>query len=163
MAKTYEYFKGKLKWANRLVNPDTEYKKWSVVLYPDQESYSKIMKLKEAPAIMNEIKKDDDGYYITLSRPTERDYTTGKRAFTPPVVVNADGTPCTVPIGNGSDGTCKVEVYTFKRKGLDRQGRAVRLEAVRIDALVPYEPKTDRTDDEAKLAKGLDEQPAPVF
>src|SRR5688572_107755 len=141
MPKTYEYLSGKLKWANRLVQPDLTYKKWSVVLYPDAASMNKVMKLKEAPAILNEIKEDEDGKYITLSRPTSRQYQGVDRAFTPPLVINADGTLCTVPIGNGSDGTCKIEVYKYNQKVSNRPGRAIRLESVRIDNLVHYEPK----------------------
>ncbi len=163
MAKSYEFLSGKLKWANRLTIPDLMYKKWSVVLYPDQASMAKLMKLKEPPSILNEIKEDEDGKYITLSRPTSRQYGGVDRAFTPPLVVNADGTTCTEAIGNGSDGTCKIEVYNYKVKVSNKQGRAIRLEAVRIDNLVRYEPKTDRTEEEAKLAKGLDEQPTPMF
>lgn len=163
MAKTYEYLSGKLKWANKLIQPDLAYKKWSVVLYPDQASYNKIMLLKEPPAILNEIKKDEEGYYITLSRPTSRTYQGVERAFVPPLVTNADGTACTVPIGNGSDGTCKIEVYNYKQKVTGKLGRAIRLEAVRVDNLIPYTPNKDRTPEQQKLAQGLDEQPAPIF
>lgn len=163
MAKTYEYLSGKVKWAQKLFQPDLTYKKWSVVLYPDPPSMAKIMKLKETPAILNEIKEDEDGKYITLSRPTSRQYQGVDRAFTPPLVVSADGTAWNEAIGNGSDCTCKIEVYNYKQKVSNRPGRAIRLEAVRIDNLVRFEPKTDRTQEEAKLAEGLDDQPAPMF
>lgn len=160
MAKQYVYLKGKAKWA-RLVQPDMEYNKWSVVLYLDEESQNIFHKLKEAPAIMNQMKNDDDGNYVTLSRPVSRDYGSEIRAFTPPLVLKPDGTPCTELIGNGSDLTCKLEVYGWPARGARRAGRAIRLDSVRVDNLVPYTPKKDFTEEEHEKASGLVDQPAP--
>jgi hypothetical protein len=54
-------------------------------------------------------------------------------------------------------------VYSYTQKFTKKPGRAIRLEAVRVDNLIPYEPKSDRTPEEMELTKGLDEQPTPLF
>src|SRR5690349_20223055 len=107
MATEFVFFKGKSKWA-RLVQPDLKYKCWSVVLYPDAETYNQIMDLKETKGdvqgILNVVKKDEDGYNITLKRPTERQYQGQVRGMQPPVILAADGKSLfTDNIGNGSD------------------------------------------------------------
>lgn len=169
MAKTqHVYLKGKCKWA-RLVQPDIKYNVWSLVLYPDSESYSKLMELRErhgdTDGILNVIKKDDEGYNITLKRPVEKTYSGQRRGLNPPEVVEADGTtPCrnASAIGNGSDVTCKLEYYTYK-KPVGGRGSAIRLASVRVDNLVPYNADEDRTEDQKKLVAGMSSQPAPSF
>lgn len=168
MAKAFYYFKGKCKWANKLFVPDQLYKCWSLLVYPDQESYDKVLELKAGKegvqGILNVIKKDDEGYNITFKRPTEKLMKGKLMAFLPPVILQADGTPWNkdTAIGNGSDVTCKIEWYSYKRP-TGGQGSAIRLESVRIDSLVPFEKTTDFPPAEQKLADGLTDQPAPNF
>lgn len=167
MAKVYYYFKGKVKWANKLFTPDQKFKCYSLLLYPDQDSYAKIMDLKAGKdgtqGLLNVIKKDDEGYNITLKRPTEKLMKGRLQAFLPPVVLNADNSPFNqqTAIGNGSDVTCKVEWYDYARPTGGR-GSAIRLESVRIDSLIPFEKK-DFPADMVKQASGLTEQPPPLF
>lgn len=162
----YVFLSGKAKWA-RLVQPDLKYKVWSVVLYLNTESYEKIMALKETKGetqgILNVIKKDEDGYYCTLKRPTERSYQGQLRGMNPPVVVSADGkTMFTENIGNGSDITCKLEYYKYK-KPTGGRGSAIRLFSVRVDNLVPYETKKDFNEEQTQAVSGLLEQPKQEF
>lgn len=167
--KTYIFLKGKAKWANKLFIPDQMYKCWSVLIYPDQDSYSKILELKAGKegiqGILNVIKKDEDGYNITLKRPTEKKFNGKLQGFIPPLVLNADNSPFNPQgpqIGNGSDVTCKIEYYQYKRP-TGGYGSAIRLESVRIDNLVPFEKSKDFPDAQAKQASGLTDQPPPLF
>ncbi len=167
MAKAFYYFKGKCKWAQKLFIPDDMYKCWSVMLYPDKESYDKIMELKAGKegiqGLLNVIKKDEEGYNLTFKRPTEKVMKGKLQSFTPPVIVNAEGQPWDRDkgIGHGSDLTLKVEWYSYKRP-TGGHGSAIRLESVRVDSLVPFE-KDDFPPQEQKQVGGLLEQPAPLF
>jgi len=159
--KSYNiYLKGKAKWANRLYIPDVEYKRWSLQLYPDNEALETIREL-QAEGVKNVLKKDDEGYHIQLGRPTEKVIRGKVVAFTPPVVADANGSPTSVAIGNGSDVTVKMEVYTHPTPG-GGSAKAMRLESVRIDNLVPFE-KDSFNDEEKVQVQGLTEQPAPNF
>jgi hypothetical protein len=170
MAKVEEiYIKGKLKWfsANRL----DKFGKWSTIVYPDTESLEKIREL-QAEGVKNTIKKDEDGYFVRFTRPPTIDkfiHGIGKQkvALEAPKVVGKDGIPIEELIGNGSDGTLKIEVYehgTPPAPGSSKPGKAkaVRWMAARIDNLVPYTPAS-RTPSDQKALSGLDEQPEPMF
>lgn len=145
-------FKGKAKWANRLYVPDIEYKKWGLTLYPDAPSLEIIRDL-QAQGVKNVLKKDDDGYYLNLGRPTEKVIRGKVIPFSPPVVVDKDGVATTASIGNGSDVTVKMEVYSHGTP-TGGKAKAMRLAGVRIDNLIPYE-KGSFTDEEAQQAEGL--------
>lgn len=171
MATKEIYLNGKLKWC-KLITPDAKFgnPKWSVVLYPDASSYDKIMEMKKMPGgIKNVVKKDEDGYSMTFSRPTQKTYKGALRAFTPPVVLDGskkqeDGSypVLTDLIGNGSDGTIKISYYDYTNP-LKQTEHACRLESVRVDSLIPYTPKRDFTDEQTKMADGMEKQPAPLF
>src|SRR3990167_7095580 len=157
------YFQGKAKWA-RLINPDLKFNCWSMVLYPTPESYAQILELKETKnnvaGILNVIKKDEDGYNITLKRPVNKPMRGKVVAFSPPEVLEADGkTPLrNALIGNGSDVTCKCEYYKYNTP-IGGKGTAIRLLSVRVDTLIPYEMKKDFTEDQLKAVEGLSEHP----
>lgn len=168
MAKEYIYLKGKAKWANKLFIADQLYKCWSVLLYPDEESYSKVLEMKKGKegvqGLLNVIKKDEDGYCITVKRPTEKLIKGRMQGFVPPLVLNADNSPFNPQgpqIGNGSDITCKIEYYVYPRP-TGGKGSAIRLESVRIDNLIPF-TKEDFPKADAQQASGLTEQPPPLF
>lgn len=162
-ANKEDYLSGKAKWA-KLHKPDLKYKKWSIVLYPDAPSLEKIRAWKEMVGpIKNVIKRDEDGDSITLNRPTSKDYRSGIRTFTPPIILDsskklpdgsfmplADG----VLIGNGSDVTCKLEIYSYKSPVGARE-HALRLVSVLVNELVPYVPAKDFTDMEKESVEGL--------
>jgi hypothetical protein len=135
-SKTY-YFSGIAKWA-MLKSVDPEYKNYKIVLYPDDSSWEKFAeaKLQLVP------KEDADGKYINLRRPETKDIKGKIVNFGPPEVIDANGKPVDQLVGNGSTVTCKVTVYDTRR------GKGHRLEAVRVDNLIPYEKKdTDSSSD----------------
>lgn len=162
------YIQGKAKWA-KLVTPDTKYNCWSVVVYPNDESYKLLLDLKadkgDTSGILNPIKKDDDGYNITLKRPIQKLMAGKVTSFSPPIVVEADGeNPLrNALVGNGSDITCKVQVYNYN-KPQGGKGTAIRLESVRVDNLVPFEIKRDFDKDQQRQVAGVAEAPPqPLF
>lgn len=156
------YLVGKCAWANRLFVPDIEYKKWSVKLYPNQESLDIIRDL-QAEGVKNVLKKDDDGYNISLGRPTEKVIRGKVVAFSPPTIVDADGNAFAGPIGNGSDLTVKMDVYSHPVPGTQKRAKAMRLVSVRVDNLVPFDKEKDFSDQEKEQVEGLEQQPAPIF
>jgi len=171
MAKIEEiYVKGKSKWMNH--NRLDKYGRWSHVLYPDTESLEKIREL-QAEGVKNQIKKDEDGYFIRFTRPPEMDkFLPGigkkKVALEPPKVVDKDNHPIENLVGNGSDVTTKLEVYehgTPPPPGGTKPGKAkaIRWMATRVDNLVPYSPNRDMTKSESEMVKGLSDQPEPIF
>src|SRR5690349_12577378 len=147
MPSEFVYFKGKTKWF-RAENPDTMFDppRWKHVLYPDEESLKKFRLLQEK-GIKNHLKKDDDGYFFNLSRPTFYEAKGRPVALNRPKVMNADGSEFVGQVGNGSDVTSKCEVRSYKLK-TGKWGCSVRWDSSRIDNLVPYEPKRDFFDGE---------------
>lgn len=163
-AKNVEWynFQGKASWA-KLITPDIEFKNWNVKLHLTPESYNQFMKLREDDGniggILNEVKKDEDGYFVILRRPMEKWGT----LLPPPVITDKDGNPWRgESIGNGSDITVKVECYKYKKPFNKGQGRAIRLVAVRVDNLVVYEKK-DMTGQQLHAVAGLDAAPKQLF
>src|SRR5712664_1029966 len=106
MASQEEFLDGKGKWC-KVYRPN-QYDKWSVDLYMDTENVEKFKALK----VKNHLKKDEDGYYATFSRPIERNIRGKKMGMNPPSVIDKEGQPMVdTHIGNGSDLTVKLEVY----------------------------------------------------
>lgn len=170
MVTKYYYFSGKAKFGPRLTKPDLEYGCWSTVLYLDDKSLAQFRQLKETTdgveGIQNELKQDEDGWYVNFRRPMEKNFQGKTQALTPPVVLDANNMPWqeSALIGAGSDLTIKVSWYSFNKpfkKGV--KGSAIRLESARVDNLVPYEMKKDFTDQEHKQVQGLPEQPKQYF
>lgn len=161
MSSDYIYLTGKTKWV-KITTPN-KYDKWSMDLYPTPPSYDKIVELK-SKGLKNHLRKDDDGYYMTFTRPTSKIIRGKIQGFQPPIVVDKEGRPLPkVAIGNGSDVTIKVEVYEYKIPlSKNEKGIACRLESIRIDNLVPFEKK-DFDADDSKQIQGLTEQPEPLF
>lgn len=154
------YVKGKVKWF-RAVVPESQYEtpRWSHVLYPDTESLEIIRDL-QAQGAKNQLKKDDDNqYYVRISRPVEirkRDGT--KRAMFPPKVIDKEGNLFEGNVGNGSDVTTKLEVYSHNVPNSRNKAKAMRWLSSRIDNLVPFEQENDFTPEEQASIKGLDKQ-----
>lgn len=139
--------------------------KWTCMLYPNNESLEKIREL-QGQGLKNTLKKDEDGYNATFSRPVEKTFKKSglerKIGFSPVEVLGPDGKPYDGLIGNGSDITVKLEVYQHNTPG-GGKAKAARLSAIRIDNLVPF--ITDDLDEAQQYQiKGLDEQPTqPLF
>lgn len=156
------YLSGIVDWV-RYITPDPVYNKWSISLHPDEESLKKLQELKMDRAIKNEFKKDERGYFMNFSRPSERKIKGKSVAMVPPVVVDKDNQPMeNIAIGNGSTGTIKLELYQHSTPS-GGKAWAARWEALRIDDLVPYNMETDGTPEQKELAGGLAEQPKPLF
>lgn len=161
MAKNQEvYLSGKSRFS--FLNRLNQFGKWVQGIYPDAQSLDKIKEL-ISEGVKNELKKDDEGYWIAFSRPPEKKDRTGRLFhLNPPVVVDKDGRAFNGAIGAGSDIGIKLEVYGGPTP-VGGKYKAARLAGVKIYNLVPYEPDTMAQDEkEQKTAQGLKAQPEPV-
>ena len=138
MATEHIFLSGKAKWA-KVWKPDQEYDKYSIDLYMDDENFA----IYDDSGMKLKLREDEDGKYIRFSRPASKVINGELTEFKRPKIVNADNEEIeeTVLIGNGSDVTVRVEVYDTKA-----HGKGHRLNAVRIDNLVAYEPKNSSSD-----------------
>ena len=160
MAKQYIYVQGKGSWFGNLGFLDQKYNKWNLLFYPNDESLNTLRELN----LRNTISKDDEGWKIQLGRPGSKVFKGIVVAFEPPKVIDKEGKPLDANrIGNGSDCTVKLEHYTYAAPGSQKRLNAIRLESVRIDNLIPYEPKTDMSEADKALVEGLDKQPEQLF
>jgi hypothetical protein len=152
----YVFIKGKLSWAKTQV-PD-EWGKWKVTVHPDAESLEKIRDL-QGQGIKNVLKKNDEGYYTTFSRPVSKMIKGKVVGLAPPEVLEADGkTPLkNALIGNGSDGIIKLEVYTHGTPG-GGKAKAARLMSICVKNLIPFEMNRDFSEGQKEAVKGLEEQ-----
>lgn len=153
------FLKGKIKWANSLFTPDTMYEpKWQAKLYLDDESVEIIREL-QSLGLMNKISKDDDGWYTSVSRPTQKMFKGVLTPLTPPVIEDNEGNLITQNIiGNGSDVICKMEVYNYKPQGGNRRKVAYRLASVKVVNLIRYEREADMSDSNKRQTAGITEQ-----
>lgn len=165
----YIYLQGKAKWFRPLQL--NQFGKWSHVLYPNNESLEKIREL-QSEGVKNQLKKDEDGYYVSLSRPSEIEIysPSGKKkvGLTPPTVIDADGRPFLDSVGNGSDVTTKMQVYSHRTPGAPGsttpgKAKAMRWESTRIDNLIVFKRETDFNEEEELKLKGVEEQPKQLF
>lgn len=156
MATEHVYIQGKLSWV-KCQQPD-EWGKWKVTIHPNEASLEKVREL-QGEGIKNVLKKDDDGYKVTFSRPTQKMVKGKVVGLAPPEILQADGkTPLTgVLVGNGSDGTVKLEVYSHGTPG-GGKAKAARLLSIKVDNLIPFEMKRDFSEAQQEMVKGLDEQ-----
>jgi hypothetical protein len=158
----YVYIRGKLKWVRTTaVNP---WGKYTCTVYPlPGEDLEKVREL-QSEGVKNLLKKDDDGYYITYSRPSEKTDKNGRKFGLAPVeIMLKDGSKFDGNVGNGSDGTVKLEVYQHSTPS-GGKAKAARLLAIRVDELVPYEPNRDMQKDQEMATRGLQFAPAqPTF
>lgn len=131
MAAATVYLKGKVNWA-KVRQPDPKYGNYTVDLYPDNDSVDIWVKSEAQTAFKTNA--DTQEKYLVLRRPDVK--LVGKELvkYGPPEVLNADGSALDAEtlIGNGSEVTCKLTVYDTAK------GKGTRLEAVRVDTLVPY-------------------------
>lgn len=162
MATQFKFWQGKVKWCRpHVLNP---WGKYTTTLYPNPEHLEEIREL-QGEGLKNIIKKDEDGYYVTFSRPGQKTYQSADgipqtRGFSPPEVLDKDGTTPLrdVNIGNGSDATLKIEIYEHKTPG-GGKAKAARWSSIRVDNLVPFDGKHDFDPATAKLVRGQAEQP----
>jgi hypothetical protein len=166
MPTKYDYLQGKVAWFkhHRL----NDWNKWTHVMYLNPASLEKFRAWQESDTefqgIKNTLKKDEDGYFVTLSRPCAIKRRGREEALAAPQIFESDGkTPWQEGlVGNGSDVTTKLEVYDYPIPGNKLRGRAIRWLSSKVDHLVPYEGTRDNTPSEVKASRGLDKQP-PMF
>ncbi len=134
MPTEFKVLKGTGKWV-KLYLPDDSFgdSAWKLDLYLDEEN----LKAFKALRLMNKIKKDDDGTFIHLKRPTKKVFKGQEVIFAPPIVTDAKGNPFNEPIGNGSALTVTLEYYGFNPRTGGGPGHAVKIHAVQVDDLVP--------------------------
>jgi hypothetical protein len=164
------YLDGKVSWV--MAQKPNQWGKWSLQLHLSQKSLDYLRELIAEKGLKTQIKKDDDGWYIRLSRPTQLTLKTGKIVgLTAPELFDGNiplkddegniigYAPLLVPIGNGSDGVVKCDLYQYTIPMTQGQkGHAMRWNSLRIDNLVPFNSKSldERV---ANSAKGLNDQP----
>lgn len=152
------FIQGKVSWFRPKV--PNKWNKWSVQIHPDDKSLELIREL-QAKGVKNQLKKDDDGYFLAISRPVTKETAAGRiLSFKPVEVFDADGKPYDGNVGNGSDATLKVEVYEHGTPG-GGKAKAMRWVSARIDNLIPFETERDLNEFEKEAASGLSDQPIP--
>jgi hypothetical protein len=167
MAADYIFFQGKAKWV-KSAQPN-KFGNWSHDIYFNDESLEKFKKLQQdtdlVEGIKNTLKKDEDGFYASISRPTSKLMKGKVVGFAPPIILDQTGQPLVdVLIGNGSDITTKIEYYVYKKPIGTRKGSAIRWFATKVDNLIPFVSQRDFDDGQEKQVRGLAEQPAqPLF
>jgi hypothetical protein len=158
MATKQVFLSGKTKFAN-FHQPD-RFGYWSVNLYLDDASKVEWAKLKQE-GILNRLRKDEDGEFVTLRCPVEKKIR-GVMTKMQPISLIKDGIPYLGMIGNGSDVTCMITVYNYRKPITQEQGIAIRLGAVRIHNLV--EPNIKQFPPEGqKAAAALTALPDPIW
>ena len=164
------YLDGKASWVQ--AHKPNQWNKWSMQLHLSQKSLDYLRELIAEKGLKTQIKKDDDGWYIRLGRPTQLTLKTGKIVgMTQPEIFdsnhpfkddegNITGYPILVePVGNGSDCVVKCDLYQYTIPMTQgKKGHALRWNSVRIDTLVPFNKKSldERT---VNQAEGLNDQP----
>jgi hypothetical protein len=131
-------FRGKVTWA-QLIDPN-KFGNWSLNLYPEPDSLERLREL----TLKNVFKKDDDGYYLQISRQTNVEFVKGvQTGLTPPKLQMKDGSPVTERIGDGSICEVTCELRKYKVPNSEKWGNAIRLYRVTVEELVPSQYKKD--------------------
>ena len=139
MANKTVYLSGVAYWT-KVHDPDTRFNAegvYSLDFYPDEESLSIFGSL----GLGLKERSDENGVFYKLKRPHAGMKYGEPFVFGRPRVFDKDGAPFEGKVGNGSVVTVKLEIYDT------RKGPAHRLEAIRVEDLVPYEDNTIKGDD----------------
>lgn len=154
------YVQGKVSWFR--ASTVNKWNKYSVQIHPNPKDLEIIRDL-QGEGLKNVIKKDDDGYFVSFTRPVTKEYKSGKiQSFAPVQVFDKDGNPFEGNVGNGSDATLKIEVYEHETPG-GGKAKAARWVSARIDNLVPFEVEKDGFPEQQAGLEGLKEQPEQLF
>ncbi len=162
------YLQGMFKYV-RTPNLD-QFGKWSCRCYPTPESLEVIREL-QTKGLKNGMKKDEDGYNVGIACQPSKEMKGKVVTFPAPIVFDgskpkdASGNYplLTVPVGNGSTGIAKVEVYKHKVPNSNGTAVAWRWKSLLVTNLIPYTPAADFTDVEADAAAGLGDQKEQLF
>jgi hypothetical protein len=158
----FVYLTGKAKWFKH--NHANKFGDYSHDIYLTDDSRAKLEELKKGKSgvdgVRNQIKHDEDGYYVSIRRPQSKTIRGKVVGFAPPEVLSRDGKSlANLLVGNGSDITTKCEYYSYKKPFGEGRGSAIRWNSTRVDNLVPFEPRRDFDEDQAALVDGIDDQP----
>jgi hypothetical protein len=126
----YEYVKGKAMYAN-ITSPNTRFEphKYGITVLTDSDTATKLedLGLNQVRTRTGELKYEEPAF--TFSKRASRN---DGSANTAPKLVDADGNPMDVAIGNGSEVTVKIKPYK------NNYGRFAELMAVKVDNLIEY-------------------------
>lgn len=161
MASEFIDVHGKISWLYAV--GFNKFDVWSVTLHPDTASLEVLRDL-QAQGMKNQMKKDEDGYFMAFRRDPSKLIKGKMVAFTAPTVVDKEGIPMDgTRIGNGSDGTIRLEVYGHTTPA-GGSSKAARFHGVRINNLVPFNPSNDfPTKAAAENAEALKNAPEQHF
>lgn len=154
------YLKGTFSFVTHL-QPDFRFEeggKWSTRIHLVGAELDKFREL-QAKGIKNTLKKDNDGWYATLSRKCQYIINGRSVGRDPPEVFRMEGEnkiPIKVKVGDGSTGVAKVILW----RGVKYPGVNLRWEAIKIDSLVPFNYDDDMND---ALHELVDETPETLF
>lgn len=126
----YEYVKGKAMWAN-ITSPNTRFQphKYGLTVLTDADTAAKLEGIG-----LNQVKdragqpKYDEPAFTFSKRAANNDGV----ANTAPKLINVDGEPIDVSVGNGSEVTVKIKPYK------NDFGQFAELMAVKVDNLIEY-------------------------
>jgi hypothetical protein len=126
----YEYVTGKAMWAN-ITSPNTRFQphKYSLTVLTDADTAAKLEGIG-----LNQVKdragqpKYDEPAFTFSKRAANNDGV----ANTAPKLINVDGEPIDVSVGNGSEVTVKIKPYK------NDFGQFAELMAVKVENLVEY-------------------------
>ena len=126
----YEYVKGKSMYAN-ITSPQTRYEphKYNITVLTDSDTASKLeeLGLNQVRTRTGELKYEEPAF--TFSKRASR---SDGSANTAPKLVDADGNPMDITVGNGSEVTVKIKPYK------NDFGNFAELMAVKVDNLIEY-------------------------
>ena len=126
----YEYVKGKAMWAN-ITSPNTRFQphKYGLTVLTDADTAAKLEGIG-----LNQVKdragqpKYDEPAFTFSKRAANNDGV----ANTAPKLINVDGVPNDVSVGNGSEVTVKIKPYK------NDFGQFAELMAVKVENLIEY-------------------------
>ena len=126
----YEYVKGKSMYAN-ITSPQTRYEphKYGITVLTDSDTATKLeeLGLNQVRTKTGELKYEEPAF--TFSKRASR---SDGSANTAPKLVDADGNPIDITVGNGSEVTVKIKPYK------NDFGNFAELMAVKVDNLIEY-------------------------
>jgi hypothetical protein len=126
----YEYVKGKAMWAN-ITSPNTRFQphKYGLTVLTDPDTASKLegLGLNQVRDRAGQAKYDEPAF--TFSKRAANNDGVANSA---PKLVDTDGNPMDVSVGNGSEVTVKIKPYR------NDFGQFAELMAVKVETLVEY-------------------------
>lgn len=135
----YEYVKGKAMWAN-ITSPNTRFQphKYGLTVLTDPDTASKLegLGLNQVRDRAGQAKYDEPAF--TFSKRAAKNDGAANPA---PKLVDTDGNPMDVSVGNGSEVTVKIKPYR------NDFGQFAELMAVKVETLVEY-TETDTDNEE---------------